>query len=357
MSDAVMPTMQTDSGTDLGTAFARVENASLHLVLLPTESCNFRCIYCYEEFRHTRMEPWVVRGVKRLLSRRAAGLESLTLSWFGGEPLLARDLIEDLMMHVGGLARENPGLRVSADATTNGYLLTPTVAERLVELGVSRYQISFDGPRDWHDRKRVLAGGRGTFDRIWGNLLELRRLERDFTITIRVHVDRENVGVVPRFIHDCAEAFRSDSRFELFIRGLARLGGMNDASQPVFERAEGDAVLEELRSFARSLGLRTMPFPPADPVCYAARANSYVVRADGRLNKCTVALEHPDNQVGRINEDGTVDVDSEKLGVWMRGLGSSDPAELKCPMKGLADPPERSRGEAAVALTVTPATR
>ena len=109
-----------------------LSNDSLHLVLLPTEACNFRCIYCYEDFRYKRMEPWVMRGVKTLLARRAPGLRELNLSWFGGEPLLARDLIEDLMMHVGGLARAHAGLRVSADATTNGYLLTPEVADTLI---------------------------------------------------------------------------------------------------------------------------------------------------------------------------------------------------------------------------------
>ena len=31
----------------------------LHLILLPTEACNFRCTYCYEDFRLGRMEPVV----------------------------------------------------------------------------------------------------------------------------------------------------------------------------------------------------------------------------------------------------------------------------------------------------------
>ena len=26
----------------------------LHLILLPTEQCNFRCKYCYEDFQHGR---------------------------------------------------------------------------------------------------------------------------------------------------------------------------------------------------------------------------------------------------------------------------------------------------------------
>ncbi|MNC98452.1 hypothetical protein D3C83_164060 [compost metagenome] len=62
--------------------------------------------------------------------------------------------------------------------TSNGYFLSRDVFERLRELGIASYQISFDGPKAWHDRKRVLAGGKGTYDRIWQNLTALRELRR-----------------------------------------------------------------------------------------------------------------------------------------------------------------------------------
>jgi len=332
-----------------------LSNESLHLIVMPTEACNFRCVYCYEDFRYKRMEPWVVRGIKAWITRRASSLHALTISWFGGEPLLARKVIEDVMTHVRELAGSNPRLRIASDATTNGYFLTPALAERLLDLGVARYQISFDGPREWHDRKRVLAGGGGTFDRIWGNLLALRGLGREFTVTLRVHVDRENARAISQFIDECADAFGADPRFEMFIRGLSRLGGPNDANLAVFERSEGEAIFQELRSYARSRGLRTMQMSPSDSVCYAARANSYLVRANGRLNKCTVSLEHPNNQVGHLREDGTVEVDAQKLFQWMRGVWTADPEALKCPMKGYAEPLDEAGRERRIPLAVASA--
>lgn len=324
----------------------------LHLVILPTEACNFRCVYCYEDFRLGVMEPWVVRGIKELLTRRAPELSRLTIAWFGGEPLLARDIIEDVMTHVRGLAAANPRLGVVSDATTNGYALTRDTAEWLIDLGVSHYQISFDGPREWHDRKRIRPRGGPTFDRIWGNLLDLRSLEREFTVTIRVHVDRENAAPIRQFIDQCAEAFAADRRYEMFIRGLGRLGGANDAKLAVLDKADGEPVYEDLKAYARSRGLRTLEFTPDDAVCYAARGNSCVVRADGRLNKCTVSLEHPNNQVGRIREDGSVEMDVEKMLAWMRGLRSGSAEELKCPMKGHADPADGKATKAVQASAV-----
>src|SRR5262245_31032656 len=39
-------------------------NNILQLILMPTEACNFRCTYCYEDFRYQSMHPDVVLGVK-----------------------------------------------------------------------------------------------------------------------------------------------------------------------------------------------------------------------------------------------------------------------------------------------------
>ena len=315
-----------------------IDNRQLHLILLPTEACNFRCVYCYESFRLKRMEPWVVEGVKRLLSRRAPDLDALSISWFGGEPLLALDVMEDVLRHVGHLRREFPSLQFDSDATTNASLLTRPVMERLAISGVGRYQVTFDGPREHHDRKRVLAGGRGTFDRIWGNLAALRASEAAFSIMVRVHVDHENFDAIESFLQEYRETFGDDPRFELFIRGLSRLGGSNDASLRILEGEEGTRSIELLRARATALGLRQKQMKLEHSICYAARANSFVIRANGNLNKCTVALEEPRNVVGRIHADGRLSIDKAVMIPWMRGLRSGDRHELQCPMRGHAEP-------------------
>ena len=313
-------------------------NNMLHLVLMPTEACNFRCTYCYEDFRLARMEPAVRRGVKAFLSRRAAELHWLEVSWFGGEPLLAMEVIEDISSHVMELQRQYPQLHHTGEITTNAYSLSRSRFERLLDLGVTRYQITFDGPREWHDRKRVQAGGGGTFDRIWSNVLGMRAVPRDFHVLVRLHVDQENHKALPEFIRQYADAFGKDERFELFIRTVSCLGGPNDATLSVFDEETGAAVVHSLGHYAEELGIPHVTLEKHSPVCYATRGNSYVVRADGRLNKCTVALAHPNNQVGYIREDGLLEVDGPKMQQWMRGLWTGSREELECPMEGYADP-------------------
>lgn len=309
---------------------------ALHLIVMPTEQCNLRCTYCYEDFSRGRMPPPVIRGLKRFLDRRAPELRRLVLGWFGGEPLLAADIVAEVQRHVQALARRHPGLATSASMTTNAVLLSRRRFEQLLDLGVREYQITLDGPRDIHDRKRVRRGGQGTFDRIWSNLVAASAIDQDFTILARVHVGPDNEAVLPSFIDEFRAAFGGDRRFRLFLRPLSRLGGPQDAALPVFASAAGQETTDKLRQHARGLELPQCE-PAAHPVCYAANPDSFVIRSDGYLAKCTVAFRDPGNCVGWLREDGRVELDPRKMAVWMRGLWLGDKQDLACPLQGFAE--------------------
>jgi uncharacterized protein len=323
----------------------------LCLIILPTEACNFRCVYCYEEFKHGQMEAPVVQGLKRFLTRRAEGLDFLSLGWFGGEPLLARGVVEEVMEHTASLIEEHTGLECCSSMTTNGYLLTREVFQGLLSRGVTEYQISFDGPREWHDKKRVLAGGQGTFDRLWKNVSSMRSVPGRFTVDIRVHVDRENHEAMPEFIRLYSKTFEDDPRFRLFIRALSRFGGANDEEVQVLEGGLEDKRIITLREYAGALGITLHSEQDCGPVCYAAWANCFVVRADGRLNKCSLALERPENQVGRLAGDGTLELDQELSLTWMRGLFSEDEKARRCPLSNFPGREARGPGSGSPDLT------
>lgn len=307
---------------------------ALHLMLMPTEACNFRCTYCYEDFTHGRMQPWVVEAVKKLLEHRMPELTSLQLGWFGGEPLLAADIVLDVLEHVRSLRGPHPQVRLFSDITTNAYRLSPDLFAQLVDLGVRRYQISFDGPRQWHDRKRVLANGRGTFDVVWGNVAALCEVEGEFEVMVRLHLDRDNVEAAEDFARSFRETFGADERFTLFARALSPLGGPHDGELAFFAASRADAEVEAFRALVAEEGQKTFETGESGSVCYASRGNSFLVRADGRLSKCSVALGSAENDVGRLRPDGTVEIDQKRMAPWMRGLWSADADELQCPALG-----------------------
>jgi sulfatase maturation enzyme AslB (radical SAM superfamily) len=91
----------------------------LNLIILPTEACNFRCTYCYETFENKKMPRPVVTGIKSLINRRGEDLDRLDISWFGGEPLLALDVITEITKHALDVAKTD-GFTFHSGMTTNG---------------------------------------------------------------------------------------------------------------------------------------------------------------------------------------------------------------------------------------------
>jgi uncharacterized protein len=309
----------------------------LNLIVLPTEQCNFRCTYCYEDFLLPQMTAEVAGGIKALLTRRADELKSLQLSWFGGEPTLALDVIEDISRHAQQLVALHPDLRYDADMTTNAYRLNAKLLTRLVDLGVSSYEITLDGPEEMHNRTRLRRDGGESFARIWQNLLEARDTQLSFHVTLRLHVTPDNLEAVERFVPVVRDTFLTDSRFGILFMPVAHLGGPNDNEFDVLPSDSTRRVLRSLSALAQGKSPEEEPaeLPAAQmsgvDVCYASKPNSLVIRSDGRVGKCTVGLSEPANSIGRLEPDGTLIIKDELLRRWLRGWETGDWNDLACP--------------------------
>ena len=309
----------------------------LQLIILPTEQCNFRCTYCYEDFEIGQMKANTVEAIKKLLAKRLPSLAGLHLSWFGGEPLMAKQIVSDLSGFAQSGAREH-GVEFKAAMTTNAFGLDRSTFDTMIGLDVRDYQISIDGDEDEHDQTRKLVSGRGSFRRIWNNLLALRSSPETFRITLRLHVHQNNVESLHRLLPQLQAEFGADPRFTIFLKAVGNWGG-DGVKQLALLNTAGD-VLARLRESLEELGWYAARRTPGGTAavfnpCYAAKPNSFVIRADGNLAKCTVAFSDPRNRVGQINDDGTLTIESDKMRTFMRGFKSLDESALHCPMKGM----------------------
>lgn len=283
-------------------------------------------MYCYEKFKIGTMKPDVIIGVKNLIGSRINDISSLSINWFGGEPMVAYRQIIDIMEHVNRIKNQ---VSFNSEMTTNGYLLNGEKFARLVELGISKYQIAFDGDKEEHDKLRVKIDGNPTFDAIWKNVIAAKNTDLDFRVLIRLHVNKDNEQSMMRFLRRVDTEIGKDKRFGFYIRQLSRLGGENDEHLPIIE--DGKST-ERLIQSAKSIGFSANGHAE-DYVCYAAKPNEYIIRADGSISKCTVALYDDNNRIGKLNKDGTMDLDSNKISQWCRGLFSGDKNELACPLR------------------------
>lgn len=304
-----------------------------HLIIMPTEKCNFRCVYCYEKFEKGRMKPSLQAGLKKYIFDNLNDVRQLSVSWFGGEPLVARDIVlemsEDIKMQC-----ERLDVRFRSDMTTNGYMLDLDTAEKLISAGVTSFQITLDGDSIDHDESRPLANGGKTFDRIRKNLLDLRDSELEFHVRLRNNFSPQTLPRAPEFIEFLSFEFSEDPRFSLHFHSVGKWGGPNDDEIDVCSSSAATAAEFDLMKIASESGFSLDPWRGSlalsGSTCYAADPNSLVIGSDGTIYKCTVAFDDERNQVGMLNEEGTISLDYSKVDLWTRSGEETDGGCQSC---------------------------
>lgn len=307
---------------------------TLQLILLASEDCNFRCTYCYEDFKRGTMYPSVRKAVKALVEKRAQQLTSLGVSWFGGEPLYGWEAIEDLGPFFARMVEEN-GWNFSSSMTTNGYLLTRERASKLFAWKCRNFQITVDGLGPQHDCHRPARDGSPTFDIIFDNLKALKEMDEDFFVRLRINFDRQTHPHLEDYFCLLEKHFSNDKRYGIALYAVGKWGGDNDQNLDVCGIPEARQVRAKLNASAaaKGLGFSTLADRTTfgGQVCYAARPYNFVIGADGKVMKCTVVLDKDDyNIVGDLKEDGEIKLDYERFSKWVEPVYEHDDSCRSC---------------------------
>jgi len=148
------------------------------------EACNLRCRYCYvndNDALNNGLMPWeIARQAVDLLFHRADQAEEVGITFFGGEPLLNKPVMRQVITYSQGLGVRH-GKRVRYSLTTNATLLDDEVIGYIKKYNFG-LMISLDGPREVHDRVRLFADGRGSFEAATRNIRRLMRRRRAVTV-------------------------------------------------------------------------------------------------------------------------------------------------------------------------------
>ncbi len=312
--------------------YSSLSNKRFSLIILPTEKCNLNCIYCYEKKYLGKMEEKVVQGIKNLINNRINELEVLEVSWFGGEPLLAKSVINQISSFIVDL-KEKYNFKYISSMTTNGYFLDFYTASELVKNGVNRFQITFDGNKDIHDKIRVKnnGDGSGTFDKIWQNLINIKNSQLNLTILLRIHYSPDTYFKLDNFIDILNSNFGNDLRFIFLFRSIQNYNNLNMCTFSFSEDQNVRVLLEKKINNKKQL------FDSIDDgaslMCYAAKPNCLIIRPNGEINKCTIAFDDDKNKVGLLTDSGKITFNKDNFSYWIRGIESLDNKTLACPLK------------------------
>lgn len=302
----------------------------LQLTIIVTGQCNLRCVYCYEHFDKGKMDLETQEEIILYLENALPNYESLYVTWFGGEPLTALDIIESLSAKIQGLCT-TLGKNYTASITTNGVFLTPKVHSILDRCNVKSYQITLDGDKKTHDKQRITPTGKGSYDRIYNNLLAMKSSTFQHHITIRINIAHNNVfnKDFQHFFNCLYSDFGQDRRFNLHLAAVSDLEGTEGGSIDICDTG----YLFPYYIFAQNAGFGfshyKILFKPLHLVCYAANPNAFVIDSNGTIRKCTVALYDVQNNLGYL-KDGKMVLNREKEILWNQNKSHENPVCASC---------------------------
>ncbi|WP_374227687.1 radical SAM protein [Streptomyces sp. CJ_13] len=281
--------------------------SSYSLTVLTSTHCNLGCGYCFQNtaqdqaggsrpprIAQTRLTSKTITEILGFTERQMAeaGLDKLRILLFGGEPLLNPRGCLELLERAAGIAP------TSAWMISNATLLTPSLARRLADLGLTSVQVTFDGDRADHDRIRVgRADGGATFDKIVGNMAKASE-DTPLQWTLRVNVSQETFHGVDALIDRLAGAL-DPARCTLYF---ARIGDVGVGyANSLLHTGELPAAFTRWQRRALDLGF-TVARPGARKTCVTCGHTDgrygAVVSADGTLASCWETAGKPDWEVG-----------------------------------------------------------
>lgn len=182
----------------------------IKVVVAPTTKCNFACPYCFERGAVQKdMDSITAQRIIKIIQEKLKEGKSkrLALIWYGGEPFLKWDIVYKMTSILFDWCH-NFGVDFMADIVTNGFLITPDIVNKLKNVGCKLIQITLDGNVQYHNAKRFLKNGLGTFETIYENICLCCK---EINTTVRVNIDKSNVQSVRSLI----DRFSMDQYFDV----------------------------------------------------------------------------------------------------------------------------------------------
>ena len=211
--------------------------------ILPTTGCNARCVYCYEEgYAVKTMTPEIADRLVEFICETRHD-DTITLKWFGGEPLAAANIIRRIC---NGLKERDVPYKSSM--VTNASLLTKELAHEAKELWhLEKVQVSLDGAKeDYTPRKNYYNPEKHNYDVVMQAIHYFA--DKDIKVNLRCNFDWENIDRLSGFFRDIKAEFGDMKNITMYIA-------------PLFQTQREESIIDlyrrmfELEDEMRALGL------------------------------------------------------------------------------------------------------
>jgi len=251
--------------------------------------CNCKCQYCYEGQIHSKisfLNEEVSRDIISFIEKNFSVNTKLNLLFIGGEPLLCINQIKYIYFNL-----KNKYAYVSFSIVTNGLLLNKENALFLKDVTYENIQISIDGPKYYHNKKRVDENGFGTYDNLISNVKILQSFE--MPVSIRTHIDQEfmkEVDVIS-WVESLKKDFDLSKNIKFYLTPIVYTG----KGTKIFDEEYMKYILSVYEIFVENKIPIIFDFMFKPSVfCSVVSQNSFSIDCNGKIYKCWHDLTSPD---------------------------------------------------------------
>lgn len=279
-----------DEFQDWQSTLSEIRNCKAHMFSLhfePTLQCQFACPYCFESGINpdTPMQPKTVDQAIYWFNEYLSNypeIDILRLKFFGGEPLLCKNIIALALEKFSNLCKSR-NIDFWTEITTNGELLDEQTAILLSQYNWKYVYITLDGPEKIHDLQRVKKNGKATFAGIIKNVKML--LETDYVprVNIRLTLNNETKNCLTELI-DFLAVMEKQDRINLSLGFIVPSFSVNVVDF-MNQKELGMAALS-IWEYTRKKGFRIPDEFVVGPICVATAKHSAVLQPNGTLQKC-----------------------------------------------------------------------
>lgn len=165
------------------------------ITLMLVQGCNLACSYCFGDegsyYDAGKMTKEVAFAAIDYLVDHTSK-EKVLVTFFGGEPLLAVDLIEQIIDYC-----KTKDKVFTFSMTTNGTLVNDEISKLIVDNKISTI-ISIDGNKEKNDINRYYKNGKGSYNE---TIKQTEFLRNEYGVTSRATLTPKNLDMIAIFEH------------------------------------------------------------------------------------------------------------------------------------------------------------
>lgn len=272
---------------------------AINITIYPTQECNARCFYCFENGeKRTPMTAETAAKVVEYITRNVTAEDEVVFRWFGGEPLVADDIIDYITHEVNQFF--DGKLKFSSIVTTNGFNITDDLIYRAKNTwNAKKFHVTIDGYGAEHNRRKNYCDK--SIDAYQKLLSDMRKLiEAGIFVVCRFNLDKKNIGQLDDILRDL-EQFKNSDLFYIHTTTLRRPPNAPLEDYILAQDYDWayDLIWRKMYSYGFYDGIKHILPLRLRGNCLACVMNEVLINSDGNLFKC---LQHTTDESHKVGD-------------------------------------------------------